>query len=121
VDTHRAVVTVYLRESYALTDEAREEVRNERKKTDAIIDEIIKRGRDIGEFRPDLDVYLTRRAILGMCNWAYQWYQPNGPRTMDEISENFADLAVASVINGPSAKTGKSSGKKVKTDTPGGW
>lgn len=121
VDSHRAVVTVYLRESYALSDEAREEVRNERKKTDAIIDQIIKRGKECGEFRSDLDVFLTRRAILGMCNWAYQWYQPNGPRSIEEISETFADLAVAAVVNGPHVKLEKSKGRKVKTDTPGGW
>lgn len=121
VHSHRAVVTVYLRESYALSTEAREEVREERKKTDAIIDRIIMRGKECGEFRSDLDVFLTRRAILGMCNWTYQWYQPNGPRTIEEIGEYFADLAVASVINGQSKISGKSRARAVKSDTPGGW
>ena len=121
VHSHRAVVTVYLRETYALTPEAREEVREERKKTDSIIDRIITKGKECGEFRSDLDVFLTRRAILGMCNWTYQWYQPNGPRSIEEISENFADLALASVSNEPPKKPTKARARKVKTDTPGGW
>ena len=47
-----------------------------------------------GEFRQDLDIHLTRLAILGMCNWTYQWYRPDGPQDMDEISGHFADLVV---------------------------
>ena len=107
VHTHRAVVTVYLRESYALSDEARKEVGLERKKVDSIVDLILKRGLKSGEFRPDLDVHLTRLAILGMCNWAYQWYQPKGPQTIDEIGEYFANLAEAAVVSGRSRKSGK--------------
>lgn len=104
VHTHKAVVTVYLRESYALSDEARDGVAVERKNNDTIIEHIIQRGIDSGEFRSDLDVTLTRRAILGMCNWAYQWYSPKGPHSIDDIGEYFADLAEASVV---SAKAGK--------------
>jgi AcrR family transcriptional regulator len=99
VHTHRAVVTVYLRESYALSGEAREEVAQERKRVDSIVDLILKRGLEAGEFRPDLDVHLTRLMILGMCNWAYQWYRPKGPQTIGQISEYFANLAVAAVVN----------------------
>jgi len=110
VHTHRAVVTVYLRESYALPVEARKKVGQERKKVDSMIDLILKRGLESGEFRPGLDVRLTRRAILGMCNWAYQWYQPNGPQTIAEISAYFADLAEAAVVNGRPRKSGKGGG-----------
>lgn len=110
VHTHRAVVTVYLREGHALSDEARKEVRRERKKVDSIIDRILKQGVDSGEFRPDLDVYLTRRAILGMCNWAYQWYQPSGSRTINEIGEYFADLAESAVCHQP-RKSGRNAGR----------
>lgn len=105
VHTHKAVVTVYLRESYALSDKAREDVAVERKNNDTIIERIIQRGIDSGEFRSDLDVTLTRRAILGMCNWAYQWYSPKGPHSIDDIGENFADLAEASVVVGGVGKS----------------
>jgi len=111
VDTHRAVVTVYLRESYALSGQAREEVGQERKKVDSIVDLILKRGLESGEFRPDLDVHLTRLMILGMCNWAYQWYQPNGPHTIAEIGEYFADLAEAAVFSGRPPKAKRVSGR----------
>ena len=111
VHTHRAVVTVYLRESHALSDEARKEVKRERIKVDSIVDLILKRGLKSGEFRPDLDVHLTRLAILGMINWAYQWYRPNGPQTIAEISEYFADLAEAAVVGERSRKSGRGGGR----------
>lgn len=107
VHTHKAVVTVYLRESYALSEEARDGVALERKNNDMIIEKIIQRGIDNGEFRDDLDVTLTRRAILGMCNWAYQWYSTKGPHSIEEIGDHFADLAEASVINSKPAKAAR--------------
>jgi len=98
VDTHRPVVTVYLRETYALSEEAREEVRHERDKLDFLVDLVLRRGIDSGELRPDLDVHLTRLAILGMCNWSYQWYRPEGPQKMADISEYFANLVAPGVL-----------------------
>jgi len=101
VETHRAVVTVYLRESYALPEEARDEVMQERDRMDFMVDLIIKRGLESGDFRQDVDVHLTRLAILGMCNWSYQWYRPDGSQSMNEISQYFADLAMSGVLHNP--------------------
>jgi TetR/AcrR family transcriptional regulator, cholesterol catabolism regulator len=53
---------------------------------------------DTGEFRDDLDVHLTRLAILGMCNCSYEWYRPDGPSKMSEISDYFASLSLQSVL-----------------------
>ena len=27
-----------------------------------------------------------------MCNWLYQWYQPDGPLSADEVARNFIQL-----------------------------
>ena len=80
-----------------LSEEARQEVNKERDEIDSMVDLVLKRGIDSGEFRQDLDIHLTRLAILGMCNWSYQWYRPDGAQTMAEISDYFGDLAVAAV------------------------
>lgn len=98
VHTHHAVATVYLRERYALSDKARRQVRRERHKIYSIVDRTLQSGVKSGEFRPDLNIPLTRLAILGMCNWTYQWYHFDGAQTMIEISEIFAELAEAAVI-----------------------
>ncbi len=40
------------------------------------------------------DVRLTGIAILSACNWFTQWYREDGPLTVDQIAEAFADLFV---------------------------
>ena len=97
LDTHLPEVTVYLRESHALPERFRVEVTQERDKADMMVDIVLNRGITSGDFRPDLDVHLTRLAIFGMCNWGYQWYRPGGPQTIDEVSEYFADLVIRGV------------------------
>ena len=39
-----------------------------------------------------VDPRLTTLAVLGMCNWAYQWYRPDGPLESGEIAAFFFDL-----------------------------
>jgi TetR/AcrR family transcriptional regulator, cholesterol catabolism regulator len=98
IETHKSEVTVYLREHHALPPEAKKQIQHERDHIDALVDAVIQRGIDTGEFRDDLDVHLTRLAVLGMCNWSYEWYHPSGTSTMSEISDYFADFALRGML-----------------------
>jgi AcrR family transcriptional regulator len=101
VESHQSQVTVYLREHHALSPTAKEEIQRDRDRSDALVDTVIRRGIDTGEFRADLDVQLTRLALLGMCNWSYEWYRPSGPRKVSQISDYFADLVLQGVLARP--------------------
>jgi len=104
VASHQSQVTVYLREYPALSPDAKEEIQRDRDRSDALVDTVIQRGIDTGEFRADLDVQLTRLALLGMCNWSYEWYRPSGPRKVGEIgeiSDYFADFVLQGVLARP--------------------
>lgn len=59
---------------------------------------IIAAGQAEGLFRPELDVPLTTRALLGMTNWLYTWYSPKGQQKPEEIGEAYADLALQSLL-----------------------
>jgi TetR/AcrR family transcriptional regulator, cholesterol catabolism regulator len=98
VETHQSRVTVSLREHHALSAEAKQEIQHDRDRLDQLVDSVIQRGIDTGEFRDDLDVHLTRLAVLGMCNWSYEWYRPSGPRKITEISDYFADLVLQGMV-----------------------
>jgi AcrR family transcriptional regulator len=54
--------------------------------------EMIGEGIESGEFRPDLDVDVTVKAILGACNTTLTWYRPGGRLSIDEVASRFADL-----------------------------
>jgi len=38
------------------------------------------------------DIPLTTRAILGILNWTITWYKPNGPLTVQQISDHYSNL-----------------------------
>jgi hypothetical protein len=47
-----------------------------------------------GEFRPDLDVPVVSYGLLGMLNWLYKWYDPNGRLGVREVADQFSALAL---------------------------
>lgn len=98
VESHQYEVTVFLREEHALPEEARVSIVAEHDKVDAIVDSILQRGVNRGDFRSDIHVRLVRLAILGMCNWTYQWFRPNGSVSSSEIAEQFSDLYLRGLL-----------------------
>jgi AcrR family transcriptional regulator len=98
VESHQHEVTVFLREEHALPEEARKSIVAERDKVDAIIDSILQRGINRGDFRSDIHVRLVRLGILGMCNWSYQWFRPDGSISSSEIAEQFSDLYLRGLL-----------------------
>jgi len=63
-------------------------VREKKKEYDRILREIIQEGINRGLFHED-DPRLLGYAIVGMCNWLYKWYRPDGPDSPDEIADQF--------------------------------
>lgn len=59
---------------------------------------LIQEAIEAGVFRPDLDPGLTRLALLGMLNWASQWYHREGRCGAQEIGESFADLFLSGAV-----------------------
>ncbi|HEY3485805.1 MAG TPA: hypothetical protein VGK49_10495, partial [Ilumatobacteraceae bacterium] len=58
---------------------------------------LIEEGQAAGEFRDDIDPQMAMLAVLGMFNWIHRWYKPAGKRSLEQIGEEFADLAIASL------------------------
>lgn len=107
IDKHQAEVTVFLREQHSLPLDMRANVIAQRDRVDDLVDGVLRAGIKSGDFRSDLDIRIVRLGILGMCNWAYQWYRPGHGLTIDEISDQFCELVLtaltASEVTGRSA------------------
>lgn len=56
--------------------------------------EILMDAQKRGEFRPDADITLARLFILGALNWAVEWFNPSGGRSIDDVARSFARLVV---------------------------
>jgi TetR/AcrR family transcriptional regulator, cholesterol catabolism regulator len=57
--------------------------------------EIVQSGIKSGELRADLDATVVVYGLLGMLNWLYKWYDPNGRMGPREIAAQFSSLALS--------------------------
>jgi AcrR family transcriptional regulator len=96
---HLDIYTVYLSERRALSGRTHSRVRAEGERHARLIEQIIKEGIAKKDFRP-ADSKMTAYAILGMCNWLYQWYSPAGRLSPHEIAVIFSDLVVDGIARG---------------------
>jgi AcrR family transcriptional regulator len=92
---HLDTYTVYLSERRALSSRYHAKMRAEGEKHARLIEKILAEGIARKEFRA-LDTRMVALAILGMCNWLYQWYSPEGRLTPQQIAQIFSDT----VLNG---------------------
>ncbi len=85
--------SVYLSERRALSGRTHTRVRAEGERHARLLEQIIQEGITQKDFRA-VDSKMAAHAILGMCNWLYQWYSPEGRLTPHEIAVIFSDLVV---------------------------
>jgi AcrR family transcriptional regulator len=90
VADHRAVWTVWVYESRALSDERRARVVAERDRYEAIWAQTFDDGLRAGQFHEVSP--LLRRGILGLFNYSSRWFSPEGPMSPDEIADAFVSL-----------------------------
>jgi AcrR family transcriptional regulator len=50
-----------------------------------------------GSIRPDLDPLVVVESLLGMCNWLYHWYDPQGPIDPQRLADHIVELALSGV------------------------
>lgn len=89
--THQPFLSVFFGEESGLPAHLARRVTREKREYGRVITEVVRRGIAEGRLRrlpPTLVVY----ALLGMCNWLYKWYRPDGPLRPDEIAAVFTDL-----------------------------
>jgi TetR/AcrR family transcriptional regulator, cholesterol catabolism regulator len=101
-DRHYPHLFVYLREREAVKRRFREMIGFSPKEYEHCWQQILREGVDIGEFRADLDIQVASYGLLGMLNWLYKWYDPQGRLSVQEVAEQFTALALAGLaVNEP--------------------
>lgn len=91
---NHAEITIFLREGHNLSPDLYSEIRTERDRIDGLLDDIINTGIASGEFDQNGDVHVSRLAILGMCNWSYQWFDEKGRYGVDELTQLLTEFAL---------------------------
>jgi AcrR family transcriptional regulator len=84
--------SVFFSEETQLPVKDYQKIREEKRKYNLIVEEIIKEGIAKGIFKK-VDAKLQTHAILGMCNWIYKWYKPDQKKyTPEQIANHFISL-----------------------------
>lgn len=96
---HRNFLTVFFSEEGNLPPEMARRAKTERRTYDELIEGVIREGIEAGRLAP-LPPKLVSFALLGMCNWLYQWYQPDGPLSADEVARIFIQLVEHGYLRG---------------------
>jgi AcrR family transcriptional regulator len=92
-----ASAKVFFREMRHLSNESLEQIEPKRDMYRYNIEKLLKEGRERGDFRDDFDVSIVAFGILGMMNWSYQWYKPDGMKSDKEIADTFVDMVLKGI------------------------
>jgi TetR/AcrR family transcriptional regulator, cholesterol catabolism regulator len=84
--------SVYLYEWTFLAPERRELVAASRSAYQAMFERVIAEGQASGELAGDHDPKLAAIFVLSAVNALPRWYRPDGPLSLDQVAERYADL-----------------------------
>lgn len=87
---------VFFREMRHLNEDNVIRLKKKRAEFRLEIEKLIQEGMEKGELKPNLKADLVAFGILGVTNWSYQWYHPEGKVTDQELSAIFTDM----ILNG---------------------
>ena len=96
VTTNLDAVGLYLREWRALPTPELSRLRAKRRAMRGLFEDMIAKGVRTGEFAAE-DEKIAALAILGMCNWIFEWYRPRGRLRPQDLADELAERAVRSV------------------------
>ncbi len=91
---HYPHIAVYLHDYRHLMDKLEQNVIETPKQYQRLWDTLLRQGIAAGEIRDDVDVTMAGYALLGMCNWAYRWYNPAGRLSPQEVADVFTKIAL---------------------------
>ncbi|MBM7703743.1 TetR family transcriptional regulator [Metabacillus iocasae] len=97
IKTDGSSAKVFFREMKNLSEERLNEIIEKRDLFRFNIEQIVIKGIETGEFRSDLNPSIVTFGMLGMANWSYQWFNPNGSMTDEEVSEMFIDIMLKGI------------------------
>ena len=94
---HLDLVAVYLQEYRNLPPERLREALAVRKHYEQVLMQIVEDGIACGDFRP-VNVKMAVFGVLGMLNWAPEWFSPAGQFPAREVAAMLADLALCGLM-----------------------
>jgi TetR/AcrR family transcriptional regulator, cholesterol catabolism regulator len=97
IKSKRSSAKIFFREMQNLSEERLTDVIPKRDQFRLNIEKVVREGIEKGEFRPELNASIITFGILGIANWSYNWFNPDGEMTDREVSEIFVDMILKGI------------------------
>jgi len=98
IETQGANGRVYFREMRHLKEENADKIKAKREEFRLTIEEILVEGIKAGEFRDSLHPKMITFAVLGVTNWAYEWFNPSGKVSTEKLADMYIDFILHGVF-----------------------
>jgi AcrR family transcriptional regulator len=92
--SHKASVSLFVREYPEMPAEVDRAVRARRLEYEQLLVGVIDRGRETGVFHTELPTNVLLYGILGMCTWTTTWYDPKRGMAAEVIGRNYARMVI---------------------------
>lgn len=89
---------VYFRELRHLTGENLTKIKAKRKQFRINVEAVVKRGMEEGVFKNQLPSDITALGIIGLTNWSYNWYKPDGEISPKQLVEIYSKLILDGLL-----------------------
>jgi AcrR family transcriptional regulator len=85
-------ITVILHENRSLKGALRKKINARKRNYIHYLEGLIGQVQERAGTRPAISPRLAAFALLGMINWLYQWFNPEGPTRQNELAEAYVDF-----------------------------
>lgn len=90
-------LTVFFQDEAALPAAPARQIALRKRNYDQAVEKIVRAGQQKGTIRRDLDAKIVVKSLMAMGNWAYQWYNPEGPASPEELARHVVQIALAGI------------------------
>jgi AcrR family transcriptional regulator len=98
IQNNRSAAKIFFAELRQLGGERLNSIIAKRRQFRKNVEHVVRLGMDDREFRTDLDTGAVTMAILGIVNWSYQWFQPDGRLPSNELARQFHRIIMSGIV-----------------------
>lgn len=96
IKTQKSSAKIFFREIKNLKEERLLIISSKRDQFRYNVEDLLRKGIENGEFRSNLNAPIITFGILGVANWSYQWFNPEGKISDRELAEMYVEM----ILNG---------------------
>ena len=85
-------ITVMLHENHPLSPTLRRRINGRKERLRALCGECDRRSADSTRIERDVSPRAAAFALLGMINWIYQWYRPEGSLREEDLARQYTEI-----------------------------